>query len=266
MSEKCPVTLTAKWFLKPDLEKDAHEALDKLAEAVRANEPDTLMYLVRTPFTGGDLQSLPPADPGTVVFLEMYRNADAFHAHVNGPVFTDFVKKHGDLFVTANGTPFVLVEFLSRRAGFIREEALETPSAAKTTLTGNRHPAVMFEFIAKDQGRLKSFYQEVFDWDYTSSPGDPDGKEFVYIEFSSEVRNLFGGIAQSQDEAGYEPGHYFYLLVDSVDATMDQAEAAGGTRHMEPVTIDPYRIAMFNDPEGNTVGLIQNVAADTNVH
>lgn len=264
MSEQPPVTLTAKWFLKPGCQKEALQALDKLAEAVRANEPDTLMYLVHTPFADGTLQSLPPSEPGTVVFVEMYRNADAFQAHVNGPVFTDFVKKHGDLFVAANGEPFVLVEFLDRHAGFTRDEARAAPSTS--IATGNRYPAVMFEFIAHKQECLKTFYQKVFEWDYTLSPDDPDGKEFVYVEFPSEVRNLFGGIAQSKDEAGYEPGHYFYLLVDSVDTTLDQAVAAGGTRHMEPVTIPPYRIAMFNDPEGNTVGLIQNVTADTNVH
>jgi hypothetical protein len=32
--------------------------------------------------------------------------------------------------------------------------------------------------------------------------------------------------------------------------------AAGGTRYVDPQTVDGYTFAMFKDPEGNVVGLL----------
>ena len=121
MDESSPVSLTAKWFMKPGCEEAALAAPGQLAKAVQA-EDGTLIYLLHRPFTSGDHppQSLPPSEPNTVVFFEMYRNVKAFHDHVKGAVFAEFVKHHGELFVAANGKPFVLVEFLSRQTGFIR--------------------------------------------------------------------------------------------------------------------------------------------------
>lgn len=115
------VNLCATWFILPGCEQAADEALKKLAEDVLKNEPDTLMYFVHTAFLhDARLQSLPPLAPQTVVFFETYRNADAFLEHLNGPVFTTFVKNYGELFVFTNGKPFTTVSFLRTRAGFVR--------------------------------------------------------------------------------------------------------------------------------------------------
>jgi len=116
-----PVSLISEWFLKPGSEAEGTAALSQLALDVQANEPDTLTYLVHIPFLDDSrLQALPPVDPSSILFFETYRNADAFLAHVNGPVFKNFVAKHGDLFIASNGSPYTTVEFLTRRAGFIR--------------------------------------------------------------------------------------------------------------------------------------------------
>ncbi len=116
-----PVSLISEWFLKPGSETEGIAALRELAEDVRANEPDTLTYLVHTPFQDdARLQALPPVDASSVLFFETYRDADAFLAHVNGPIFKGFVAAHGDLFIASNGSPYTTVEFLARQAGFIR--------------------------------------------------------------------------------------------------------------------------------------------------
>lgn len=121
ISALSPVSLISEWFLKPGSEAEGLAALSQLALDVRANEPDTLTYLVHFPFQGdARLQALPPVDPSSILFFETYRDADAFLAHVNGPVFKGFVATHGDLFIASNGSPYTTVEFLWRHAGFTR--------------------------------------------------------------------------------------------------------------------------------------------------
>jgi hypothetical protein len=221
---------------------------------VQISEPGTLTYLVHRPLrTYPGLQSLPPVDPLSVLFFEVYQDANAFSEHVNGPVFTGFVAQYGDLFVSANGKPYTTVEFLTTRAGFTRAQA---PGAEATTLRAdgqNRHPGVMFEIIAKDQDAIKSFYSKVFGWKYQTGTGG-----FAYVHFTGCTPPLLGGIGQANPAIpGFEPGHSFYLLVDNVEDAIERAVAAHGKRHMEPATVEGYRFAMIEDPEGNPVGLIE---------
>jgi predicted enzyme related to lactoylglutathione lyase len=109
----------------------------------------------------------------------------------------------------------------------------------------------MFEFIAVDQEKLCAFYAEVFGWDYRVSGG------FAYIDFPDQQLTPLGGIGQAQpDTPGWEPGCHFYLATDDVEGTLDAVVAAGGTRYVDPQTVDGYTFAMFKDPEGNVVGLL----------
>ncbi len=248
-SHDAHVSLTSRWFIKPGCEAEAFAVLEQVAGDVHAHEPDTLIYLVHAPLASS-LQSLPPSDPGSVLFFEVYRNAQAFQAHVTGPTFTTFVEKHGGLFVAANGKPFTFVEFLRRRTGFIRpSEAASAPTAGGV----NRHPAVMFELMARDQTHLKDFYQKVFGWSYTT------GEEgFAYVKFPVETLPLLGGIGKADATVpGLAPGGNFYLLVDDLAASIKQAEDAGGKVLMPPTESDGYHFAMITDPEGNPVGLVK---------
>lgn len=239
------VSLISRWFIRPGHEFAALAAVDALAAAVQENEPDTLTYFVHTPYTADTrLQSLPPSDRHSLLFYEQYRTAGAFLHHVNGPVFTGFVKDHGHHFVNAHGGPFTFVEFLERRAGFTR--SAPTPCA-------NEHPGVMFEIIARDQPALEQFYNHVFHWKYQTGTGG-----FAYIHFPEKTLTLLGGIGQAQCKVpGFEPGHNFYLQVDDLDQTIHSALAAGATRLMDPTEVDGYHFAMIKDPEGNPIGLIK---------
>lgn len=244
------LSLTSQWFIRPGQEADAFAALERLALDVHEHEPDTLVYLVHSPSVNSTLQSLPPPDPSSVLFFEIYRSVSAFHAHVDGPIFTRFLEQHGALFVAANGKPFVFVEFLARRAGFIRaSEVVAAPAAS----TDNRHPSVMFEIIANHQANLQSFYHEVFGWTYTTGT-----EGFAYVKFPLHPTPLLGGIGQAQAQVpGLAPGRNFYLLVDDLAVAIERAVSAGGTRLMEPVEADGYHFAMIEDPEGNPVGLVK---------
>lgn len=247
-----PVSLTSQWFIAPGQEVEARQALMALPAAVQANEPGTLAYFVHTPYgADGRLQSLPPSEPLLVLFFETYADPDAFLAHVQGPVFTEFVATHGHCFVGANGKPYTTVQFLDLLAGFSRRNHAGTAHATKAA--GNQHPSVMFEIIAKDAAAARAFYQDVFGWQYTLGTGG-----FAYVHFPAGAPPLLGGIGQADPGTpGFEPGHNFYLLVDSLPPVLDAVTAAGGTILMPVTAIDGYRIAMFRDPEGNPVGLIE---------
>nr|WKF61250.1 hypothetical protein HUO10_005781 [Paraburkholderia busanensis] len=250
-----PVSLTSNWFIRPGCEEAADAALRALALEVERQEPDTLTYLVHRhrPDTP-KLQSLPPGDPLTVLFFETYRNADAFLRHVNGPVFTQFVQQHGDLFVQSNGKPFTTVEFLDTLAGFVRTtETAAVSESADGNATANRHPGVMFEIIARDQPRLKTFYADVFGWRYTTG-----SQGFAYVPFPARVNPLLGGIGPAQpDTPGYAPGTNFYLRVEDLESAIARAVEYGGQRYVGPVSVDGYTFAMIKDPEGNAIGLIK---------
>lgn len=115
--------LISKWYIVPGKETETIKVLKELAAKVLAAEPNTLMYTVHTP----DYKetNLPSSPTGEVIFFEIYKNKTAFNAHVKGPIFTNFVKEHGNLFVNSNGHPYTTLEILKHQAGFIRETVMK---------------------------------------------------------------------------------------------------------------------------------------------
>lgn len=244
--------LTSTWFIRPGCETLVDRALDGLVAEVHAQEPDTLVYMAHRPVQPQGLTALPPSDPHSVLFFEVYRDVAAFQRHVAGPVFTQFVAQHGDLFVAANGKPFTFVSFLHLHAGFIRELEATAPAAH-----ANHHPAVMFEILANDQPKLLEFYRRVFSWRFAEGTGG-----FAYVKFPVETLPLLGGIGRANaTQPGWEPGRNFYLLVDDLELTIASVKAAGGSAYVDPVSVDGYQFAMVKDPESNVIGLIKPFAA-----
>jgi quinol monooxygenase YgiN len=110
----------AKWAIKPGSELQAIAALINLAEDVKNNEDNTLVYMVHIPNLNG-FNTDPKPLQTEVVFFEVYRDEAALNAHINGPVFTGFVKTNGDLFEKDDkGNVKMSVETLSHIAGFAR--------------------------------------------------------------------------------------------------------------------------------------------------
>ncbi|MEE4174118.1 MAG: antibiotic biosynthesis monooxygenase family protein [Xanthomonadales bacterium] len=100
-------------------------ALQELVDTVHGNEPGTLGYLVHQGAAG----SLPPTAAEQIVFLEIYRDEDAFQAHLHGKPFKQFLKDHEALFVMnfdPSCGPFMEVKTLERVAGFLRKDAAQT--------------------------------------------------------------------------------------------------------------------------------------------
>jgi len=126
-------SLTSTWTIQKGKEKAAIAALRHLALQVEQNEAGTLIYLVHVPDMAQP--SLPTPSNLEVVFFEVYSDEEAFNTHVAGSIFQEFVSDHGNLFLSmapidcGDGRsvvkPFMTVEFLKRKAGFIRPEMAE---------------------------------------------------------------------------------------------------------------------------------------------
>jgi predicted enzyme related to lactoylglutathione lyase len=107
---------------------------------------------------------------------------------------------------------------------------------------------VHFEIHGRDGKRTQDFYAALFDWkvdacnpmNYGLVPAEPGG--------------IGGGIAGSPAA----PKVTVYVEVGDLFAALAKATALGGKTLMEPDQVPGGpRIAMFEDPDGNAIGLIQ---------
>ena len=107
---------------------------------------------------------------------------------------------------------------------------------------------VHVEVRGKDGDALKSFYEDVFDWDLdTNNPGG-------YGMYRQDD-GLTGGIGASQDGGA---GHVtFYVHTDDPQGILDKAAASGGRVIMPLTAVAPETtVALFADPEGHVVGIM----------
>jgi predicted enzyme related to lactoylglutathione lyase len=105
--------------------------------------------------------------------------------------------------------------------------------------------------MGTDGERLRSFYAQLFGW--AIDTGNPFGYGFV----QREGVGIGGGIGATP--LGL-PGHLtFYVEVPDVEAALAEAEKLGGTRLTGVFEVQPgVELAHFRDPEGNTVGLLND--------
>jgi len=98
---------------------------------------------------------------------------------------------------------------------------------------------------ATDIARSAEFYKSVFGWTIRKRG---DGS----TAFNDSVNEVSG--------TSGKPGLLFYIMVDSVAATVDTVVAHGG-EIVQPIGADaPEITARFRDPGGNVIGLYQNPA------
>ena len=105
------------------------------------------------------------------------------------------------------------------------------------------------EIPALDIARSSHFYATVFGWK-TRKRGDGST---AFDDTAGEVSGTW--VLRRKPTA--EPGLLFYIMVDSVAATVDAVKAAGG-EIVQPIGADaPEITARFRDPGGNVFGLYQ---------
>jgi predicted enzyme related to lactoylglutathione lyase len=118
------------------------------------------------------------------------------------------------------------------------------------------NPVVHFEVIGKDGDKLRSYYGELFGWQFDAD--NPMNYGVVSREANpapGDLGSIGGGVAAGPD--GYEGHVTFYVGVPDVGAALDKAESLGGTRVFGPDEIMQGMIlGQFKDPEGHLIGLV----------
>jgi predicted enzyme related to lactoylglutathione lyase len=108
---------------------------------------------------------------------------------------------------------------------------------------------VHFEIVGTDGPRLQAFYSRLFDWKVDAS------NPMQYGVVSAEPGGIGGGICGSPTLSSQVT---VYVEVDDLKAALGKAEGLGGKTLMGPHAVPGGpEIAMFEDPQGNRVGLIQ---------
>lgn len=117
----------ARWVMKPGNRDKVAAALVDYVKAVKQIEPETYMYTVSFADPSPNSLAIPPMQLDQVTYNSAWKNHDAFIAHTKEPVYQDFLKAHGDLFVQAVPSstthPYMTTSVLKRIAGFLRPEA-----------------------------------------------------------------------------------------------------------------------------------------------
>ena len=116
-------------------------------------------------------------------------------------------------------------------------------------------PIGHFEILGTDAGRLRDFYTDIFGWAVKHPPEEGDPLDYTMISTGSGDGTLEGGIGRNPERRG---ALTFYVRVQNLEATLAQVEGAGGTTLRERLQVGPnVSIAMFGDPDGNVVGLME---------
>ena len=108
------------------------------------------------------------------------------------------------------------------------------------------------EIPSADIAGSADFYGQIFSWNIRQRG---DGS----TAFDDTTGEVSGAWIVGRPPAS-EPGLLFYVMVDSVAATIDAIVASGG-EIVQPIGMDaPEITARFRDPAGNVIGLYQQPA------
>ena len=121
-------------------------------------------------------------------------------------------------------------------------------------------PVVHFEIIGRDPEKLRSYYGDLFGWEFDTSAlvaeavSQAGNCGFVDRNTTSDGTGIPGGVGGGM---GYDGHAIFYVGVFDVETALQKAESLGGTRRMGPEKNPGADLVVghFTDPEGNLIGL-----------
>lgn len=113
-----------------------------------------------------------------------------------------------------------------------------------------KHPVVHWEIQSMDPARLHSFYTNVFGWRIDAN--NPMGYGMVQ---SGGGGGIGGGIGGTQMPASKV---LVYASVPSIDDVLSLVSQHGGKTVMPRQDIGPVVMALYEDPEGNLMGLVED--------
>jgi predicted enzyme related to lactoylglutathione lyase len=120
-------------------------------------------------------------------------------------------------------------------------------------------PVVHFEVIGEDAEKLRSYYSELFGWEFDTDNSMNYGVVQRDGNVSAEGIGIGGGVGGGPE--GYSGHVTFYIEVPDVEAALAKAEGLGGTRVMGPETImESIELGLFTDPEGHLIGVVKGAS------
>jgi uncharacterized protein len=96
-------------------------------------------------------------------------------------------------------------------------------------------PVVHFEIIGRDPTKLRSYYGDLFGWEFqtgdaaTKAVSEPGN--YGFVDGNATGGGINGGVGGGD---GYEGRVLFYVSVPDVEAALEKAESLGGKRRMGP--------------------------------
>jgi hypothetical protein len=121
-------------------------------------------------------------------------------------------------------------------------------------------PVVHFEVIGKDDEALRSYYGDLFGWEFDANNPMRYGIVAREGNVNEEGIGIGGGVGWGGPDSS---GGYvtFYVEVPDVEAALQRAESLGGSRVMGPEKImDTVELGQFKDPEGHLIGLVKSAS------
>ena len=117
-------------------------------------------------------------------------------------------------------------------------------------------PVVHFEIIGRDADALRSYYSELFGWEFDVDNPMNYGMVDRQANLNADGIGIGGGVGGGPE--GYDGHVTFYVEVPDVEAALAKAESLGGSRMMGPETVmDTIEIGLLQDPEGHTIGVVR---------
>lgn len=114
-------------------------------------------------------------------------------------------------------------------------------------------PVVHWEINSHNAAQLQEFYSSLFGW--TVNANNP--MQYGLVNTGSTM-GAMGGIGQNDPQQPTPPSVTFYVQVPDLQETLNRAVGLGATIVMPPMEIpDMVTLAMFRDPDGNTIGLVK---------
>jgi len=115
------------------------------------------------------------------------------------------------------------------------------------------HPVMWFEVLGKNGGNLREFYGGLFGWTFQTGP-----TEYGLVETGAK-RGIPGGIGEVY--GGTRSWVTFYVETPSIDASLAEVQRRGGKVILPRTVMPDVTLAVFEDPEGHPIGLVEAAAA-----
>jgi uncharacterized protein len=113
------------------------------------------------------------------------------------------------------------------------------------------HPVIHVEIRSQDPDATRAFFGDLLDWKVASEGAFP-GYAFIDTGAPDGPATAIGPRQGSEDEV------LFFVSVDDVAATLQRAEALGGTIIQPAQEVPGVTFGVLADPQGHKVGVAAN--------